>query len=211
MTDPNPVSAQLWPSSRQQAEARRMKREVLLLAAVQMFNERGFSATSLDDVAASISVTKPVIYRFLGSKDQVLLECVTRGLEQLQEAVAGAREVDGRGLDRLKAFLCRYAEISTQDFGRCVHRTGDHELSAESRRQFRALKRDIDQAMRRLIEEGLADGSIEVADVRLAAFTLAGALNWIAHWFNPAGPLSAADVAATVVNTLTLGLSPRTS
>lgn len=199
----------LWPSAEEREKERQMKREALLLAAVEMFNGRGFPATSLDDVAASLNVTKPVIYRYLGSKDQVLLECVKRGLEQLQDAVASARLTDGRGLDRLKLFLRRYAEISSHGFGMCVHRTGDHELSEESRRQFRALKREIDQAMRGLIEEGVADGSIYAPDVRMTAFALAGALNWIARWYEPSGPLDATEVATRIVETLVSGLAPR--
>lgn len=202
-------SAALWPSAEEREKERRMKREALLLAAVQMFNERGFPATSLDDVAASLNVTKPVIYRYLGSKDQVLLECLRRGLEQLQDAVESARLIDGRGRDRLKLFLRRYAEVSSHGFGMCVHRTSDHELSEESRKQFRAMKREIDRAMRRLIEEGVADGSIHAPDVRLTAFTLAGALNWIARWYDPAGPASAAEIADAMVETLISGLAPR--
>ena len=204
-------STPLWPSAEEREQERRMKREALLLAAVEMFNERGFPATSLDDVAASLNVTKPVIYRYLGSKDQVLLECVKRGLEQLQDAVASARLIDGRGLDRLKLFLHRYAEISTHGFGMCVHRTGDHELSVDSRRQFRALKREIDHEMRCLIEEGVADGSIYTPDVRMSAFALAGALNWIARWYAPDGPSPTPEVATKIVETLVSGLIPRSS
>lgn len=204
-----PAGAALWPSADERETERRLKREALLVAAVEMFNERGFHATSLEDVAASLNVTKPVIYRYLGSKDQVLLECLKRGLEQLQDAVESARLTEGRAVDRLKLFLRRYAEVSSLGFGRCVHRTGDHELSEEGRRGFRAMKREIDQAMRRLIEEGIADGSIHAPDVRLAAFTLAGALNWLAHWYDPAGPMSAAQIADGVVNTLIAGVAPR--
>jgi AcrR family transcriptional regulator len=199
----------IWPSPEDRDKDRQRKREALLLAAVEMFNERGFPATSLDDVAASLNVTKPVIYRYLGSKDQVLLECVKRGIEGLQAAVATARVTDGSGLDRLKVFLARYAEISSQGFGRCVHRTGDHELSADSRRQFRALKREIDGAMRSLIEDGVADGSIHAPNIRMTAFALAGALNWIARWYDPRGPMNEAEVAAEIVDTLIAGLAPR--
>jgi hypothetical protein len=88
-------------------------------------------------------------------------------------------------MDRLTVFLREYAECIMDDFGRCVVRTGDEALSSDSRRQFRALKSEIDVAMRALIEEGVADGSIQVEDVKLAAFTLAGALNRTALWHDP--------------------------
>jgi AcrR family transcriptional regulator len=188
---------------------REQKREAVLLAAVRMFNAQGFHATSLDDVAASLGVSKPTIYHYLGNKDQVLLECVTRGVEQLREAVDAAHAMPGTGLDRLRSFLTRYAETNMDDFGRCVIRTADEALSVASRARFRALKREIDQAMRRLIAEGVADGSIVAEDIRLTAFTLAGALNWPAHWHQPDGGQGAGEIAAAMVDILTRGLAPR--
>lgn len=188
---------------------REAKRQAVLLAAVRMFNERGFHATSLDDVATSLGITKPTVYHYLGNKDQILLECVTFGLEQLLEAVEESRAATGTGLERLRAFLRRYAEINMGDFGRCVIRTGDEALSPESARSFRALKKRIDQAMRDLIAEGMDDGSIVRSDPWIAAFTLAGALNWPARWYDPQGSRGPAEVAAEMVDFLTRGLAPR--
>lgn len=203
------LPASPFRSSQQRQKERVLKRQAVLLAAVRMFNERGFHATSLDDVAASIGVTKPVIYHYLGNKDQVLFECVRLGLSQIREAAVAARAEAGSGLDRLKAFLRRYAEINMDDFGRCVIRTGDETLSPESRREFRALKGEIDREMREVIAEGIADGSIATNDVRLTAFTLAGALNWPARWFNPEGREDRRDVAAAMVEILCEGLRSR--
>ena len=188
---------------------REQKREAVLLAAVRMFNAQGFHATSLDDVAASLGVSKPTIYHYLGNKDQVLLECVTRGVEQLRAAADAAHARPGTGLDRLRSFLVRYAELNMSDFGRCVIRTADEVLSPQSAARFRALKREVDKAMRGLIAEGAADGSIVAQDVRLTAFTLAGALNWPARWHQPDGEHSPGEVAAAMVDILTAGLAPR--
>jgi AcrR family transcriptional regulator len=185
------------------------KREAVLLAAVRLFNERGFHVTSLDDVAASLGVTRPVVYHYLGNKDQVLFECVSRGMSLLRQAVDAAAAQPGRGVDRLRAFLVCYAETIMDDFGRCVIRTGDESLSPPSAAEFRRRKAEIDQAMRRLIEEAVADGSIEVGDVRLTAFAFAGALNWPARWHRPDGSLSANEIAHRLVDVLLSGVLPR--
>lgn len=194
-------------TSEQKRRDREEKRFAVMRAATQLFNERGFHATSLDDVAARLGVTKPTIYHYLGNKDQVLLECVKFGLDQVLEAAEGSRAASGNGLARLQAFLRRYAEINMDDFGRCVIRTGDEALSPESARTFRALKGQIDRAMRALVAEGMADGSIAPGDPRMIAFTLAGALNWPARWFDPKGPKTSAEVAADMVDILTRGIA----
>ena len=62
--------------------------------------------------------------------------------------------------------------------------------------------------MRALVSEGIADGSIAPGDAKMIAFTLAGALNWPARWFDPKGPRSSIEVAAEMVDILTRGLAP---
>ncbi len=193
----------------QKRKERAAKRDAVLRAAVRMFNERGFHATSLDDVASSLGITKPTIYHYLGNKEQVLLECVTIGLRQLREAADGAREEQGSGRERLCSFLRRYAEINMDDFGRCVIRTGDELLSEDGRTRFRKLKRDIDCALRSMIAEAIADGSIAAGDPKLLAFTLAGALNWPARWHNPKGSKSSANLAEEMVDILAQGFTRR--
>lgn len=193
----------------QKAEDRSAKRHALLIAAVRMFNERGYHATLLEDVAASLGVSKPTIYHYLGNKERVLLECIALGIEQYHRAIDEARAAPGRGLDRLRHFLRAYARANMDDFGRCVIRTGAEPLSPEGARTLRERKRGIDAAMRALIEEGIADGSIAPADPKLLAFTLAGALNWPARWHVPGGELSAEELSSRMVDMLTVGLAPR--
>lgn len=192
----------------QRESERAAKREAVLLAAVRMFNQRGFHATSLDDVAASLGISKPLIYHYLGAKDQVLFECMRIGLEQLRAAAQEGASMPGTGMDRLKRFLRRYAECIMEDFSRCVIRTGDEVLSPEIRPSFRALKSEIDQAMRKLIADAAADGSAKVADVRMTAFAFAGALSWTARWHDPDGALQPAEIAEQLVEILTRGILP---
>ncbi|MFC3443355.1 TetR/AcrR family transcriptional regulator [Sphingobium rhizovicinum] len=203
------LAASPFRSREERNREREEKREAVLLAAVRLFNARGYHAASLDDVAASLGVSKPTIYHYLGNKEQVLVECVNRGLEMLRAAADDAMQAQGSGFDRLRAFLCRYAEINMDDFGRCVIRTSEEVLSMDSATRFRARKREIDAAVRDLIAQGMADGSIAPVDVRFASFALAGALNWPARWHDPDGPLAPEEIAERLVDVVMGGLTPR--
>lgn len=63
--------------------------------------------------------------------------------------------------------------------------------------------------MRELISEGITDRSIGSADVKMLAFTLAGALNGPAQWYDPKGKETAKSLAAKMVDILTTGLARR--
>ena len=122
------------------------------------------------------------IYHYFSSKDEILFECVRRGVESIRDAGANVEKRAAAAWSlRLKAHMHNYALVMTSDFGMCVTRTADHELSKESRARFRALKRETDVTMRRVIEDGMRDGSIAPGNSRLMTFTLTGALNWIAR------------------------------
>ncbi|WP_207926304.1 TetR/AcrR family transcriptional regulator [Actinocrispum wychmicini] len=181
----------------------------MLRTAVSLFNEKGVHATSLEDVAKALNVTKPTIYHYFANKDEILFECVRRGVEGIRDIGVDVEQQGGNGLERLKAYMRNYAVVMTNDFGICVTRTADHELSPESRARFREMKRETDTLIRRVVEQGMRDGSIAPGDPRLVTFTLAGALNWIARWYDPRGPMTPEEIADGCVATLVHGLATR--
>ena len=177
--------------------------------AARAFDERGYHNTSLDDIAAALGVTKPTIYYYVANKEQLLFECFLAGLEPIRERAAprrgharhGPRPV-ARGRPRLRAR--HRLGVRLVHGARRAPGPGT-ELSA----QVRALKSEIDRGIRRLLQAGIADGSIAVGDPKLAAFAIAGALNWIAHWYRAGRTLTSEDVAEAFVQFLEQGLAPR--
>lgn len=198
-----------WPTKDQRVRERKTKREAVLNVAVRLFNERGFHSTSLDDVARLLNVTKPTIYYYFANKDEILFACVRRGLEAIRAAAEPAGEGTTDGMTRLRAVMRNYALVMTEDFGKCVTRTADHELSDTSKTHFRALKREIDTMIRGVVEVGIADGSIAPGDPKTITFMIAGALNWIARWHEPGGEKTPQEIAEDAVAFLVRGLAPR--
>ncbi|MCA0204728.1 TetR/AcrR family transcriptional regulator [Pararhodobacter sp.] len=203
------ADASPWAPPGDRERERAAKREAVLRTAARFFNQKGFHATSLDDVANALNVTKPTIYHYFANKDEILFECTRRGLGAIIEASRKAAAQGGTAAERLRSVLMAYAMVMLDDYGICVARTQDHLLSEPSRKQFRALKREIDALIRQVVAEGAADGSLRIRDVRIATFTAAQALNGLGNWYNPEGPTSPEGAARQVVETLMDGLSAK--
>ncbi|MGS0753583.1 TetR family transcriptional regulator [Roseateles sp. GG27B] len=206
-----PIIASPWARPLDRTQERAIKRDAVLLAAAQLFNEFGYHATSLAMVAERLQVTKPTLYYYVQNKEEILFECVRLGLELLRIAIADAAASGGTALDKLKAAMHEYALIVTREFGMCLIRVGEDPLAPESRKKLRGLKAELDHEFRALIAQGIAEESIAPCDPKLAAFTLAGALSWIGRWFDPLGPLSAEEVARHCTDVLMNGLTLRPS
>lgn len=201
-----------WAGAREQDRERRRedKRDAVILAAARAFRERGYHNTSLDDVAAVLHVTKPTLYYYVANKEEMLFECFRAGLDRIASVFPELRDHPGTGRERLLAVVRRYADAITSEFGWCMVRAEDQDLSPEMGARIKVLKSGIDQGIRGLIKEGIEDGSIRACDPKITAFALAGALNWIAHWYRESDQLAASEIADRFVETFENGLRPVT-
>jgi AcrR family transcriptional regulator len=187
-----------------------LKRLALLRTAARAFIEDGYYETTLDDIAGRLGVTKPTLYYYIKNKEDILYQCMRLALEEGQEALDVAKSHGTTGLERLHAFLARFAEIIATDFGTCLILSRDDALSPEARQTIRDSRATMDKQVRQIIEVGIADGSIAQCDPKLTAFTLFGALNWMAHWYRDTGQYTPREVAEHALQVFEKGLTPRT-
>ncbi|MBA2675136.1 TetR/AcrR family transcriptional regulator [Ramlibacter sp.] len=195
-----------WTKPGARALQRESKRQAVLQTAAKLFNERGYHATSLDDIAERLHVTKPTLYYYVKSKDDILLECVRTALEMMRGEIDAVRAAGGRALDQLVACMRSYANVVTQEFGKCVIRIGEDPLPAPRRKELRRLKAGIDGQFRHLLAQGIAEGSIAPCDPKLAAFLLAGALSWVGRWYREDGEFTPEQIADQAVALLLGGV-----
>lgn len=205
-TDPSHAHLKAFINRRRDPDT---KREAVLRTAVRLFLERGFWRTSLSDIAEQLNITKPALYHYFSNKEEIYLACYRWGISLIKTDLERIRAYHGPGLEKVASFIYTYAIIIAGDFGRCVVRQDDRELSAEARAEVRAYKRDVDLCLRSFIQEGINDGTIRPCDVKITAFSIAGAVNSLAHWFKPDAELSAEEVAAAFAKTLTEGIANR--
>ena len=183
------------------------KREAVLKTAAELFLEKSYGRTSLNDVAKRLNITKPALYHYFHNKEDILLGCYGWGTKLIEESVSEIAEHDGTGLEKVEAFIYSYANVMAVNFGRCVMRLDEGDLSPEARTKVRASKRKIDRRLRSFIQAGIQDHSIAPCDAKIAAFAIAGALNWICMWYEPEGALSAEEISSQFASTLTRGLA----
>ena len=190
---------------------RNAKRDAVLRAAVQLFLEQGYHRATLNEVAERLNITKPALYNYFRGKDAILFECWTIGQEAVFGCIAAIEGGGGTGLARLRKLVAGYATLMTTDYGRSLVRFDVRDLSERDGAAVRAAKRRIDTVFRGYIVAGIADGSILPCDEKLTAFTIAGSLNWIGHWYRPDGDLTPDEIAESFAERLTKGLAANTA
>ena len=173
------------------------KRDRILEEAVKLFYERGFSGTTLDDIAGKLGVTKPFIYTHFRSKVE-LLEWICRPtIEMSLNAIAQAAQQPGSASERLFDGVINFTKVVLQRQANiAVYFREEKHLSEAGLAEINALRKRFDRVLSELLEEGARAGEFKLADVRVAALAIGGMVSWAYTWYQPEGRLPIDEVGA---------------
>ncbi len=180
----------------------------LLERAADLFAERGFNGTSLQDLADVMGMTRPAIYHYFESKE-ALLTALVEGLTESRAADLAAirRRTDLSALDKLRAATTVMATQMAKHPARFrLLITGEADLPEHLAAKNNKAKRDVLTHLVAMVEEGMRTGELRALDARLAAFAILGMCNWIAWWFKPNLPLTPEAVAEEFAHMTVLAL-----
>lgn len=166
-------------------------------AALTLFAQRGYHGTALRDVAAEVGIRTPSLYNHIESKQELLRGILLTTTEQVwsdfEAAVAGVADVSERLRRAVVTYALRHAVRRREAL---VVNRDVASLDEPARSQVMALRRQHERAVRELIIEGAGAGVFRVSDPFLASFAILEMCVSVARWFDPAGALSAEQVAA---------------
>jgi AcrR family transcriptional regulator len=194
--------------------AAKREREILE-AAMELFHERGYANTSVEDVASAVGILKGSLYHYIDSKEDLLYRVVEQVHESVQAIMAG---VDARAdlspLGRLDAYVQEQVLYNARNLRRIsVYYQDRARLSPARFAEIRRWRRAQERYVVNLIEEAAAAGEVPAdIDTRLAANSVFAVVIWMYTWYRPGGSTSAKTLAefsaGFVLHGLTSGRPP---
>lgn len=175
--------------------------------AAELFNERGFHQTSMEDIAAAVGIKKPTLYHYVKSKSQIVMwihdECVGAVAPPLVRYMKS---------DLSAAEILR--NVAVDIFGLLEDRPGylrvyfEHHRDLDARAKSRSTKkRDAYyDNVRQVLERGNASGELKVSNPTLAAMAFFGMCNWGYQWYRPGGSRSAREIGEYVCSLFIAGV-----
>ena len=192
-------------------------RQEILRTAARLFQQRGYDATSMNDVAAALKLSKGGLYHHFQSKDEILFEIMNHAMEITQERVINPVRGIAGAQERLRALIRLHIEVvlSPRDREITVMLHENHPLPPTLRKRINARKKEYVHFLEGLIAEVQKEVRKEVpreaqkesqkeplrgragsgrVSPRAAAFALLGMINWIYQWYKPEGDLQAQNL-----------------
>jgi AcrR family transcriptional regulator len=169
----------------------------ILEHSTRLFAARGYDGTTLQDIADAIGITRPGLYHYISSKEELLAELVREVSENSVHIVREVRlRTDLSSVEKLQAVVRALVlqRAGAPERFRVLDRT-EAALPEEIAAQHLKARREVLAEMRTVIEEGVSTGEFRPRDARLAALSVIGMCNWVAWWFHPGSDHPAEPVA----------------
>jgi len=172
-------------------------RQEILRMAARLFQQRGYDATSMNDVAAALKLSKGGLYHHFQSKDEILFEIMNHAMEITQDRVLTPVRGIADPEERLRALIRLHIEVvlSPRDREITVMLHENHPLPPALRKRINTRKKEyihfVESLMGEVQRARHARGAVSP---RAAAFALLGMINWIYQWYKPEGDLQAQNL-----------------
>ena len=185
-------------------------REQVLAAAVQLFNEQGYDATSVADVAARLGLTKSALYHHFSSKEELLRLALDDALGALEDVLDRTLAQPGTASDHLRDVVRGAVAVLTArqpSVTLLLRVRGNTAVEEEALRRRRAFDQRVTTLVHAAQEDGLVRGDIDAAVATRLVF---GLVNSLVEWYRPDGPVDPDELGRDVLAVVLEGLqSPR--
>jgi TetR/AcrR family transcriptional regulator, cholesterol catabolism regulator len=174
-------------------------RHEILRTAARLFQQQGYDATSMNDVATALKVSKAGLYHHFQSKDEILFELMNHALNITQERVVNRVRSISAPEERLRMLIRLHVEVilSVRDREITVLLHENHPLPPSLRKRINARKKEYVHFVEKLVSDvQRARPSRGNVSSRAATFALLGMINWIYQWYKPEGNLNSQQIAA---------------
>ena len=195
------------PFAQSSAHKLNPRRFEICMTAARTFVERGFDATSVNDIAAALGVTKAGLYHYISSKEALFLEVVNLGMDWLEHDVIKPVQDIKDPEERLRQLVQRHATLTACNEGWITILLDEmHALPAAQRKKVEQRKRRYVDLFKGTLIELRKAGKLRDVDPTVATFAVLGMIIWLPRWVRPNGRLTPEAVAAEVAKLALRGL-----
>jgi len=188
-------------------------RQEILRTAARLFQQQGYDATSMNDVAAALKLSKGGLYHHFQSKDEILFEIMNHAMDITEDRVLAPVRGIADPEERLRALIRLHIEVVLSPLDReiTVMLHENHPLPPVLRKRINMRKKDYIHFVENLMAEvqknaqraGVSKGAVSP---RAAAFALLGMINWIYQWYKPEGELQTHNLVPQFTSLIFAGI-----
>jgi len=178
---------QMVQNKKFKSQDKSLRKQMIIDAAVKVFHQKGYRSATLDDVAHELGLTKPAIYHYVSSKEDLLSQIYLQCLESFFDTIYEVTGMDLSPSEKLKTYVYRHLNTVVMEnlpiFA--IFHSEENQLAKKDFQKIRKAKRKFTKAVENIIIEGMAQGHFRQVNPKLQANAIIGMCNWLYRWYKP--------------------------
>ncbi len=189
-------------------QKKKANKQIIQEAAVRLFRDKGYSATSMRDLAEAVNLKASSLYNHIKSKEEILKDICFDNAHRFLDGMKEVEALPGSAAEKVEALLRLHIRTATGDAASVMAFNDEwRHLNEPLLSEFMALRKDYEGRFLAILRAGMQSGQFQKIEPTIALHTIFSSIRWLHDWFQPGKKLTAAEVEGHVVRMLMQGLA----
>ncbi|WP_422359273.1 TetR/AcrR family transcriptional regulator [Reichenbachiella sp.] len=192
------------------ADTKKTKKQIILEEAATLFREKGYSATTMRDIAGKVGVEAASLYNHIKSKEQILSKICFSLADTYTTKMNLIMATEESPINKIKELLLLHLEINAMSspLASVMNDEWRH-LTEPEKSEFLGQRRSYENHFLTIIKDGMKDGSVVVEDAKIALYTMLSSIRWLQHWYHANRDMDVEGIKATIIGLLMNGIEKK--
>jgi AcrR family transcriptional regulator len=183
------------------------RKEQIISAAAALFQQKGYDACSVRDIATELNMEAASLYHHFKSKEEILALICFEMANKLIAAMDETNDIYFNAEQKLRMAIEQHVEIICKELSKStVFLREWKSLSEPNLTEFKTLRNRYENGLKQIISDGIQEDIFDEVDLKFAVLSVLSSVNWIIEWYSPQGKMSPKEIAAKICDFVLGGL-----
>ena len=183
------------------------KKQLIMEAAAKLFRDRGYSATSMRDLAKAVHLQASSLYSHINSKQEILKDICFQNAHRFLAGIEKIEKENRPPREQIRQLIFLHLEVATSDATSITAFNDEwRHLEEPDLGQFINLRKRYENRFLAIIQQGIAEGTFKDIDSTISMYTILSSLRWVYDWYQAGKTTSIQDIGEQITNIVLAGI-----
>ncbi len=174
-----------------------LTKQKIIEISTKLFNEKSYSATSVQDIAEALGVTKAALYYYISSKEEIIFEIFDQTMTTAEKRLSMLMKKEMSVEERIRKIIYnQIMAVFDNAPSISIFFTEKAHLSPKNLEIITKRHRNYEEVIANVFKKGVEEGILKSIDVFPTVYAILGMCNWLYHWYQPCGRLSPKELSS---------------
>lgn len=191
-------------------EDKKTKKQIIIEKAAMLFREKGYTGSSMRDIASEVGVEAASLYNHIKSKEEILSEICFTLAEEYTTRMSQVEVSNISAIEKIQTLLALHVELNAMSSPLASVMNDEwRNLSEPQKSDFLKLRKTYEDKFIAILQEGIDQGQIKDVNPNITLYTMLSSIRWLQHWYHANRDMDVEELKQTIINLLLEGINKK--